>query len=301
MPEMPKVERKTDMVIRQLQVVPYDVLLAPGEKQPFSVKAFNERGQSFGNITTLSKDASFTVDGPGTISADGAYQAPAEDEHRCALITCKMGELTGTARVRIVPPLPWKFDFNEAEAVPLTWLGGRVRWELREENGERFIAKRTVLPTPKNPKNKLGTRSFVWMGPSDLADYTIQADVSLKEDNGRMSDVGLVASGYQLTIRGVSGKLRLDSWTSNDYRTFAEAEFKPKADAWYTMKLTVVPQENQATVRGKIWPRDESEPAEWTIEMIDRAPNLQGTPGVFGNSPDAEIYLDNLQVTSNKN
>jgi hypothetical protein len=114
-----------------------------------------------------------------------------------------------------------------------------------------------------------------------------------------MSDVGLVASGYQLTIRSVSGKLKLDSWTSNDYRTFAEAALRPKADAWYTMKLRVEPQENQATVRGKIWLRDEPEPDSWTIELVDRTPNLQGTPGVFGNSPDAEIYLDNLHVTGN--
>jgi hypothetical protein len=207
----------------------------------------------------------------------------------------------GAARVRIVPPLPWKFDFNESDDVPLTWIGGRVRWEVRSEDGEQFIAKRTVLPTPKNPKNKLGTRSYLWMGPTDLADYTIQADLSLQEANGRMSDVGLIASGYQLTIRSVGGTLRLDSWASNDYRTHAEAQFRPQPDTWYTMKLTVAPEENQAAVRGKIWPRGQPEPEAWTIEMVDSAPNLHGTPGVFGNSPDAEIYLDNLRVTSNLN
>ena len=33
--------------------------------------------------------------------------------------------------------------------------------------------------------------------------------------------------------------------------------------------------------------------------MVDKSPNLHGTPGLFGNSPDAEIYLDNLKVTPN--
>ena len=112
-----------------------------------------------------------------------------------------MGEVAGTARVRIVPPLPWKFDFNTDKTVPLTWMGGRVRWEVREKDGEKFIAKKTVLPTPKDPNNKLGTRSFIWMGPTDLANYTIQADVLLKEEGGKMPDVGVIASGYQLTIR----------------------------------------------------------------------------------------------------
>ena len=63
---------------------------------------------------------------------------------KCALVTCKVGELTGTARVRIVPPLPWKFDFAEGD-VPLTWIGGRVRYVIREKDGERFIAKKNLL------------------------------------------------------------------------------------------------------------------------------------------------------------
>ena len=33
--------------------------------------------------------------------------------------------------------------------------------------------------------------------------------------------------------------------------------------------------------------------------MVDTRPNLHGTPGIYGFSPEAEIYLDNLQVTPN--
>ncbi len=77
--------------------------------------------------------------------------------------------------------------------LPLTWIGGRVRWEVRQgEDGDKYLAKKTVLPTPKDPNNKLGTRSFVWMGPIDLSNYTIQADVLLTEDrwppSGRRRD-----------------------------------------------------------------------------------------------------------------
>lgn len=325
LPEWPaETALANDLEPAQVQVVPYDVTLRPGEKQHYRIRIFNARGQLLQQ--QKASDVEFRVDGPGSIASDGTYQAPLDAGHECALITCKVGKLSGTARVRIVPPLPWKFDFNELENVPLTWIGGRVRWELRDHDGDKYIAKRTVLPTPKDPKNKLGTRSYLWMGPRDLANYTIQADVLLKAvelgdeassavdgqtssrsaasgvpaPTAKMSDVGLIASGYQLTVRSVSGVLRLDSWSSNDYRTYAEAEFLPQPDTWYTMKLCVVPEDNQATVRGKIWPRGEPEPASWTIEMVDRAPNLRGTPGIFGNSPDAEIYLDNLQVTANE-
>ena len=51
-------------------------------------------------------------------------------------------------------------------------------------------------------------------GADDLSNYTIQADVLLTEEGGKISDVGLINSGYQLTIRGMNRKLRIDSWTT---------------------------------------------------------------------------------------
>jgi outer membrane protein assembly factor BamB len=283
----------------QLQVVPYDVLLSPGKQQSFHVRLFDARGQEI--KAKLTADAlRFSLTGPGNLTSDGTYTAPADAGHECALVTCKLGELAGTARVRITPPLPWKFDFNDGN-VPLTWIGGRVRYEPREKDGEHFIAKKTVLPTPKDPNNKLGTRSFIWMGPTDLSNYTIQGDVLLKKDeaSGKISDVGLIDGRYQLTIRGLSHKLRLDSWTTSDYRTHESVDFVPAPDTWYTLKLRVTPGDKEAQVQGKIWRRDEAEPDDWTIEMVDHTPNLHGTPGLYGNSPEAEIYVDNVIVTPN--
>jgi len=176
-----------------------------------------------------------------------------------------------------------------------------VRYEPREADGENFIAKKTVLPTPKDPNNKLGTRSFVWMGPTDLSNYTIQADVLLKEDpaSHKISDVGIINGRYQLSIRGLSRKLRLDSWTTSDYRTHTDVPFEPKPDVWYTLKLRVAPGDKEALVQGKIWRRGEAEPKDWTVEMVDHSPNRHGTPGLYGNCPEAEIYLDNVIVTPN--
>ncbi len=53
-------------------------------------------------------------------------------------------------------------------------------------------------------------------------------------------------------------------------------------------------------LRGKVWPRGESEPQKWTIEAVDDVPNLQGSPGLFGQSTVAEIYIDNVIVTPNE-
>jgi hypothetical protein len=123
--------------------------------------------------------------------------------------------------------------------------------------------------------------------------------VQLPEENGKISDVGLINSGYFMTIRGESNKLRIDSWPSHDFRTHQMIDANIKPNEWFTMKLSVVPSGDTATVRGKLWKRGQQEPDDWTIEMVDSAPNLHGSPGLYGHASDAEIYLDNLQVTPN--
>ena len=55
-----------------------------------------------------------------------------------------------------------------------------------------------------------------------------------------------------------------------------------------------------AVLRGKVWPKGETEPREWTIEAVHAVGNLQGSPGFFGNSKDSEIYIDNVTVEAVK-
>lgn len=299
LPKLPQEDQVSDRKPAQLQVIPFDVVLSPGESQSYRVKLFNSRGQFLRDVPA--DEVAFAVEGPGEIDADGTFRAASGKEHQCARVSCKVGELTGKARVRIIPPLPWKFDFTGAADVPLTWIGGRVRYVVRDDpdkqgEGEKFIVKRSVLPTPRNPNNKLGTRSQMFMGPKDLSNYTIQGDVQLVEENGKLSDVGLINSGYYMTIRGQSKKLRIDSWPSHDVRSHKMIDIDFEPNQWYTMKFNVVPNGDSATVRGKLWKRGEAEPKDWTIEMIDHAPNLHGSPGLYGHASDAEIYLDNLEV-----
>jgi hypothetical protein len=256
-----------------------------------------------GQEIELPEGEQFSLDGPGQISdirtGEVSYAAPKDGNHQTALVICKVGNVTGSARVRITPPLPWKWDFNADEKVPLTWIGGRVRYEVRDMSGDKVIVKKSVLPTPRDPNNKLGTRSMMFMGPKGLANYTIQGDIMLPEENGEISDVGLINSGYYMTIRGESQKLRIDSWPSHDVRTHKMTDAEIKPNEWYTMKLMVVPEGETAIVRGKLWKRGEAEPTAWTVEMVDKAPNLHGSPGLYGHASDAEIYLDNLQIMSN--
>ena len=75
--------------------------------------------------------------------------------------------------------------------------------------------------------------------------------------------------------------------------------FSWEPDRWYTIKLQASIEGNRAVLRGKVWPRGESEPPEWHVTAVDESPNRNGSPGLFGNAKDAEIWIDNVKVYSN--
>jgi hypothetical protein len=273
-----------DAVVAHLQVVPVEALLEPGGQQAFTVRAYNANGQFLRNVS-----CALTVEGPGSV-ASGVFVAGRDATHATALVTAKLDELTSTARVRIVPPLPWSFDFAKGQ-VPPTWVGAAYRHQARELDGESVLVKISTIPK--------GTRSQSWMGPTDLHDYTILADFRAAEKNGKTADIGLINQRYTLAMNS-SQELQLRSWTSRLELRFAKTiPFTWKPDTWYTMKFQSENAGGKAVLRGKVWPRGEPEPSGWTIEASDLTPNTTGSPGLFGNATDAEFYIDNVKVHSN--
>lgn len=278
-----------------VQLSPAELLLAPGGQQKFAVRVFNSAGQLL-----KESPAEFAVQGVGSIDAGGTFTAPTDAAHVAAFVSAKVGTLTGQARVRIVPPLPWKFDFDNQAEPPVTWIGARYRHVLREVDGSKVMVKVTTIPK--------GTRSRAWFGQSDLHDYTIQADVKGAIKDNKTPDIGLIAQGYVLDMQGRSQKLEIRIWDPQRNRLAASVPFAWQPNKWYTMKHEARLEETkgadgkstvQAVLRGKVWPRGEKEPEAWTITATDPAPNLSGSPGLFGNANDAEIYLDNITVATN--
>jgi outer membrane protein assembly factor BamB len=284
-----------------VQLVPYDATLAPEQTQQYKVRLYNARGQ-FLRLATP-EEVVFRVEGTGEnageIGKDGLYKASKRAAHVGDLIFAKVGELEDYSRVRIVPPLPWQFNFNADADLPISWVGGRLRYKIEDVGGEKAAVKKSVLPTPTSPNNKLGTNSKMFMGPSSLSDYTIEADVRLSENNKRLPDAGLINSGYTLCLRSQNELLRLYSWSAHDFRTFAETKFVPQPDKWYRMKLRVQQQKKSAKVQGKMWLRDQPEPEEWMVEIVDKSPVRSGSPGLYGNSQEAEFAVDNISVIPN--
>ena len=275
----------------QVQIVPAEVLMKPGESKKFEVRVYNSKGQ-------LLKDSkakvTLTTTGPVTIDEKtGEFTAAPEAAHEAAYITAELeGGIQGRSRIRIVPPLPWKFDFENLTDAPITWVGARYRHQLRTVDGNKMLVKITTIPK--------GTRSRASMGPSDLHDYTVQADVKAADGGpGKEPDIGVIAQGYTLEMSGLNKRLMIHSWFAHDKRHFTSQDFDLEPNVWYTMKLRAANEDGKAVLRGKVWKRDEPEPTNWTIELVDPQPNKTGAPGLFGNATNAEIFIDNVLVTPN--
>jgi hypothetical protein len=271
--------------IAHVQIVPVEVMLKPGESQAFRVRSFNAQGQWLRDTA-----AEFTVEGPGEMDSTGTYAAPADAGHAAALVTAKVGDNTSTARVRVIPALPWSFDFSDGQ-VPVTWIGAAYRHQARPVEGNPALVKISTIPK--------GTRSQSWMGWTDLANCTAQADFLATQRNNKLPDMGLINQRYTLAMLATQ-ELQVRSWTSRLELRFAKTvPFAWQADTWYTMKFAAENQDGRVILRGKVWPRAMAEPDAWTIEAADQTPNLAGSPGLFGNASDAEFFIDNVKVFGN--
>lgn len=274
-----------DPKIAQVRIVPVEGLVKPGEKLALQVRGYNAAGQFVKQV-----EAEFSVKGPGEVDAMGRFNAPGEAKHAAATITAQVGELKATARVRVVPPLPWSFDFTD-EQVPPTWIGAAYRHQPKKVEGNPALVKISTIPK--------GTRSQSWMGWTDLHDYTVQADFFPSQKLKAKPDMGLINQRYTLALMD-SDELQVRSWTSRLELRFAKTiPFVWQADKWYTMKFQSENGKGRVTLRGKVWLRGEKEPAAWTIEAVDETPNVTGSPGLFGNATKAEFFIDNVKVYAN--
>jgi outer membrane protein assembly factor BamB len=166
----------------------------------------------------------------------------------------------------------------------------------RKVDGNGVMVKIKTIPK--------GARSQGWMGFIDGSNYTIQSDVQGAIKDNKLPDIGLSAQRYTLTMLGASQKLQIRSWPTQ-LRMAQTEDFKWDPNKWYTMKLEARVQKaadgtQKAVLRGKVWVRGEKEPDDWQVTAVDEAPNVKGSPGLFGNAIDAEIFYDNLTVTKDK-
>jgi hypothetical protein len=89
--------------------------------------------------------------------------------------------------------------------------------------------------------------------------------------------------------------------SSNFERLRESVDFKWQPNVWYHLKSRVnVADDGSGVVRAKAWKKGEPEPDAWTIEVKHQTAHQQGSPGLFGFSPqDMPVCIDNIKVTAN--
>jgi outer membrane protein assembly factor BamB len=273
-----------------VQVVPTELILKPGDKVNFRVRLFDAQG----NFIREEPAATWSLDQlKGTIE-NGQFTAGSEAVAQAGLVKATVGGVSGTASVRVFPPLPWSetFDSFAVNSLPPTWVNTTLKFSVRDQNGNKVLAKLTE-------GSSLLSRARAYIGPSDWSNYTVEADVNATQKRRQQGDAGVIAQRYSLTLFGNSQMLHLEPWQPEIKRT-KSVPFAWKPDTWYRLKLEVTNMPDGTTrARGKAWPANEPEPSAWTIESIDPIGNHQGAPGIFGNGL-AELYFDNIKVYANK-
>ena len=272
-----------------VQVIPAEVTIRPGEKVNFRARMFDARGNLLGSAVgtwALDKLKGTVERGQFTAASDAAVQT--------GEVRVNVGGVVGAARVRVIPPLPWaeNFDAMEVGVFPQHWTNTGMKFITRDVDGKRVFVKTTE-------GSSLLSRARAFMGPADLHDYTVEADILATTRRRQVGDAGVVAQRYSLTLFGNAQKLELTPWQPETQRV-ASVPFEWKTDTWYRVKLRVENLPNgQVRARGKVWPAASPEPEAWTVERTDPIGNRQGSPGIFGSAL-AEIYFDNLKVYENK-
>lgn len=293
----------------QLQIIPSEVLLHPGEKATFRVRSLDAKGFTVQeNISP--RDVKWAAYVPptarvkaamkGEFNANGELVAAESPEASAGAFEATLGELKGYTRGRAIPNPPMQQDFESSVLTergtdgtnfgfpPLPWIGARFKFDIREKDGSKVMAK-TV-------DNKFFQRATVFIGSPDMQNYVIEADVMSDGNRRKMSEVGLINQRYVIVLKGNEQKIEVNS---NLERLRVAEDFKWSPNVWYRLKSQVDRQpDGSAVVRAKAWRRSDPEPEKWLIEVPHKTPHTSGSPGLFGFSPqDMRVYVDNVKVS----
>ena len=298
-----------DANAEQVQVVPSEVLLRPGQTARFKLRALDASGHDLSPLSggTWSKfipakarvrsylDADFNAEGELVAAPDAKRSAGAFE--------VDINGDKGYMRGRVLPTPPYSEDFESFDLKlankdgtkyahpPLPWIGARLKWQVRELDGNQVLAKTLEM--------WLFQRSMVFIGHAEDRGYTISADVMSDGNRRLMSDVGVVNQRYIITLRGNGQKLEVNS---NIERLAVTVPFRWQPGRWYRLETRVdVGDDGSGVVRAKAWPKGGEKPREWTIEVPVKRAHTNGSPGLFGFSPNIRfaVYIDNISVTPN--
>lgn len=300
---------------KQLQIVPAEVLLKPGEAVSFRVRTLDANGFTVEEVKDVSAvkwapfipaTARVRASMKASFDAQGRLVAAPDPVPSAGAFEATLGSFHGYIRGRVLPGLPITQDFESFQLTetstnapasglfaypPLPWIGARFKFDLREKDGNKSLTK-TI-------DNRFFQRAQVFMGDPQMTNYTIQADVMSEGNKRKMSDVGVINQRYLVVLKGNEQKLEINS---NLERLRVPTDFKWQPNTWYRLKARVdMAPDGSGIVRAKAWKRDEPEPEAWTLEVPHKTAHQTGCPGLFGFSPqDMRVFIDNINVAANQ-
>ncbi len=295
----------------QLQIIPSEVLMRPGQTESFRVRSLDANGFLVQEIKDPAavKWASFVPPTAkvrsvmkASFNPEGKLVADKEESPSAGAFMAKVGTLAGTIRGRILPYLPIHQDFEWAKLTetnapenamfaypPLPWIGARFKFEVRELEGNKVLAKTL--------DNSFFQRATVFIGDPSAKNYTIEADVMSDGNKRVMSEVGLVNQHYYIVLKGAAKQIEVNS---NQELFRHDAPFEMSPNTWYRLKARVdVAANGSGVIRAKAWKKGEAEPKEWTIEVPHKHAHENGAPGLFTFAPQKRTFIDNIVVTPN--
>ncbi|MDA7979709.1 MAG: PQQ-binding-like beta-propeller repeat protein, partial [Pirellulales bacterium] len=293
----------------QLQVVPAEVTLKADDRVNFEAKLFDVNGQ-FVKSTPIELQLSAMKRGPGIGpdvvlpvlqgQVDGSsFTAPTISGGQSGSLLATAGDLQASVRVRQLPSFPYREDFESLGPglIPGGWTNTQLRFVTTKlDDGNTVLMKTATIATP------FYRQWYAFIGAPDMSGYTIAADAMGMEVRDNLPNMGVTAHRYILQMIGNEQKLRVSAWDAVP-RVAEEIDFAWEPNKWYRLKLTIEVENGQAKILGKAWEKDEAEPDDWTIELIDKNPNLSGPSGLYGSamgiqppSPGTPIYYDNIIV-----
>jgi outer membrane protein assembly factor BamB len=300
-PAMPKAGKAV-----ALRIVPQEATLSPGQKAAFRIHSIDANGLVVSEVKDVkwesyipptarvraTADARFTDAGElvaGEKVTGGAFRATSPDG------------LTGVIRCRIMPAQMQSqdfegFDLSETHATegakfaypPLPWMGARFKWEVRDQEGSKVLAKTL--------DQIFFQRTMTFIGREERSNYILQADMMTEGSRRLKSDVGLINQRYLIALKGNENAISI---SSNYERLNVSAPFPIKPNTWYSLKTHVAHHpDHSSIIYAKAWERGQPEPEKWTFEHTHKNGHKNGAPGVFGFSPQSQkrVFIDNIVV-----
>jgi outer membrane protein assembly factor BamB len=191
-------------------VTPTELILKPGETIALTARAFDAGGVEI----ALPGPPTWTIENLKGTLADGKFTADKAATPQAGVVKAAIGTQVGASRVRVIPDLPWSFDFEDGrDTPPPQWANATNKFAVRDLEGNKVLVKLAENDFA------FAKRCRPFFGSPELSNYTIEADVRGLERRRQLGDIGVVAQRYELVMFGNHQELHLQPWQPETART----------------------------------------------------------------------------------